>query len=257
MRATSLSLFLAAFSALASANPIDPATGDAKPVVTEIAAAGYQLAFSDEFNGAELDRAKWDLPHRQQFLQHATARERRHHGRLVANPAPKGKRRWQGLYRRWHHQQEHVQVRLLRGADQGAVQRGLAHLVLDEKPTPPRGGRAGNRHLRANVGEARLLRRRDRLDRPERQGIAGANTSPLKTCLPISTSGAASSHRNSRRSSSTGRKLPDTTQRNSRTARRTSGSPPSPTRRSTIASCPPSRNSTTSACTPRLTRRSD
>ncbi len=51
-------LFVLGCAALHAA-PIDPATGQVQPVVPEIAAAGYQLAFSDEFNGSQLDSGKW------------------------------------------------------------------------------------------------------------------------------------------------------------------------------------------------------
>jgi len=44
---------------LAKADPIDPASGDAVPSVPEIASQGYKLAFSDEFNGTQLDEDKW------------------------------------------------------------------------------------------------------------------------------------------------------------------------------------------------------
>ena len=52
-------LFLCACP-LANAAPIDPESHDAKPVVPEIAAAGYRLVFSDEFNGTALDTEKWN-----------------------------------------------------------------------------------------------------------------------------------------------------------------------------------------------------
>ena len=39
---------------------VDPASAGAVPSVPEIASQGYQLAFSDEFNGTKLDTEKWD-----------------------------------------------------------------------------------------------------------------------------------------------------------------------------------------------------
>jgi len=53
-------IFIFGICSFAGCAPIDPASGNAKPVVPEIAAAGYQLAFSDEFNGTALDTNKWD-----------------------------------------------------------------------------------------------------------------------------------------------------------------------------------------------------
>ena len=49
-----------ALSVSAAGDPIDPASGNAVPSVPEIASQGYQLAFSDEFNGTTLDEAKWN-----------------------------------------------------------------------------------------------------------------------------------------------------------------------------------------------------
>lgn len=43
----------------AIASLIDPESNDAKPSVSELANAGYKLAFSDEFNGSALDLKKW------------------------------------------------------------------------------------------------------------------------------------------------------------------------------------------------------
>jgi len=48
-----------AASFLAAGDPIDPASGNAVPFVPEIASQGYKLAFSDEFNGTQLDEDKW------------------------------------------------------------------------------------------------------------------------------------------------------------------------------------------------------
>ncbi len=53
-------LLLLAFGLHGVAAPIDPDTGSAQPLVPGIATAGYQLAFSDEFNGTALDTGKWD-----------------------------------------------------------------------------------------------------------------------------------------------------------------------------------------------------
>jgi len=44
---------------LAAGDAIDPASGNAVPSVPEIAAQGYKLAFSDEFNGTQVDEEKW------------------------------------------------------------------------------------------------------------------------------------------------------------------------------------------------------
>ena len=44
---------------LAAGDAIDPASGDAVPSVPEVASQGYKLAFSDEFNGTQLDQDKW------------------------------------------------------------------------------------------------------------------------------------------------------------------------------------------------------
>lgn len=46
-------------SMAAAAGPVDPDSRGASPVVPEIAAAGYRLVFSDEFNGPALDLQKW------------------------------------------------------------------------------------------------------------------------------------------------------------------------------------------------------
>ena len=56
--ARALVLVLICFARISGAT-IDPATGNARPIVPEIAAAGYQLGFSDEFNGTGLDQDKW------------------------------------------------------------------------------------------------------------------------------------------------------------------------------------------------------
>ena len=40
-------------------NAVDPASAGAIPSVPEIASKGYILAFSDEFNGTQLDENKW------------------------------------------------------------------------------------------------------------------------------------------------------------------------------------------------------
>jgi beta-glucanase (GH16 family) len=47
-------------SFLHASDPVDPASAGAVPSVPEIAAQGYKLAFSDEFNGAALDETKWN-----------------------------------------------------------------------------------------------------------------------------------------------------------------------------------------------------
>jgi len=46
-------------AALADSSDIDPASGNAQPSVAELAAQGYSLVWSDEFNGDSLDRDKW------------------------------------------------------------------------------------------------------------------------------------------------------------------------------------------------------
>ncbi len=47
-------------SFLAAGGNIDSASGNAVPSVPEIAAQGYKLVFSDEFNGASVDETKWN-----------------------------------------------------------------------------------------------------------------------------------------------------------------------------------------------------
>ena len=53
-----LALCLCASSALL-ASPVDPESRNVQPSIPEIAKAGYQLAWSDEFNGSGLDNQKW------------------------------------------------------------------------------------------------------------------------------------------------------------------------------------------------------
>jgi len=52
-----LGMLAVAVSPLTAA-PLDPASGDARPLVAE-GGAGYKLVFSDEFNGKALDEEKW------------------------------------------------------------------------------------------------------------------------------------------------------------------------------------------------------
>jgi beta-glucanase (GH16 family) len=50
---------VALFPLFAFAGPVDPATGDAKPLVSDGNVEGYKLVFSDEFHGQSLDKEKW------------------------------------------------------------------------------------------------------------------------------------------------------------------------------------------------------